>query len=74
MTAVPGQGNRATALRDRRDERATLSGLVFAARELGAELAGLPELEVRGLQDDDARALLESASGPGGRYLSGSSR
>jgi DNA-binding CsgD family transcriptional regulator len=40
-------------------------GLVFAARELGAELAGLPELEVRGLQDDDARALLESAwAGP----------
>ena len=35
--------------------------LVFAAREPGAELAGLPELEVTGLRDDDARALLESA-------------
>jgi hypothetical protein len=32
MTAVPGRGNRATALRDRRDERATLSGLVDAVR------------------------------------------
>ncbi len=40
-------------------------GLVFAARDPGAELAGLPELEVDGLRDDDARALLESAlSGP----------
>ena len=40
-------------------------GLVFAAREPGAELAGLPELEVGGLRDDDARALLESAlAGP----------
>jgi DNA-binding CsgD family transcriptional regulator/tetratricopeptide (TPR) repeat protein len=36
-------------------------GLVFAARAPGAELAGLPELEVGGLADDDARALLESA-------------
>jgi DNA-binding CsgD family transcriptional regulator len=36
-------------------------GLVFAAREPRAELAGLPELEVAGLRDDDARALLESA-------------
>jgi predicted ATPase len=36
-------------------------GLVFAAREPGADLAGLPELEVGGLQDDDARALLDSA-------------
>jgi len=36
-------------------------GLVFAAREPGAHLAGLPELEVRGLRDGDARALLESA-------------
>jgi len=36
-------------------------GLVFAAREPGAELAGLPELQVGGLQDDDARALLASA-------------
>jgi hypothetical protein len=32
-------------------------GLVFAAREPGAELAGLPELVVEGLRDDDARAL-----------------
>ncbi len=40
-------------------------GLVFAARDPGAELAGLPELEVDGLPDDDARALLESAlAGP----------
>jgi DNA-binding CsgD family transcriptional regulator len=40
-------------------------GLVFAAREPGAELAGLPELEVGGLQDEDARALLDSAlAGP----------
>ena len=30
-------------------------GLVFAAREPGAELAGLPELIVDGLQADDAR-------------------
>jgi DNA-binding NarL/FixJ family response regulator len=36
-------------------------GLVFAAREPGAELAGLPELEVGGLRDDDARVLLASA-------------
>jgi hypothetical protein len=35
-------------------------GLVFAAREPGPELAGLPELEVVGLRDDDARALLAS--------------
>jgi DNA-binding CsgD family transcriptional regulator len=40
-------------------------GLVFAARDPGAELAGLPELEVDGLLDEDARALLASAlSGP----------
>ena len=39
--------------------------LVFAARDLGAELAGLPELEVTGLADSDARALLASAlAGP----------
>src|SRR5215472_13003825 len=36
-------------------------GLVFAAREPGGDLAGLPELEVGGLRDDDARALLASA-------------
>src|SRR5262249_4553622 len=36
-------------------------GLVFAAPGPGAGLAGLPELEVGGLQDDDARALLASA-------------
>ena len=36
-------------------------GLVFAVREPGGALAGLPELEVTGLRDDDARALLESA-------------
>jgi DNA-binding CsgD family transcriptional regulator len=40
-------------------------GLVFAAREPGAELAGLPELEIAGLRENDARALLESAlAGP----------
>ena len=33
-------------------------GVVFAAREPGGELAHLPELEVRGLPKDDARALL----------------
>jgi DNA-binding NarL/FixJ family response regulator len=33
-------------------------GVVFAVREPGAELANLPELEVRGLLRDDARALL----------------
>ena len=39
--------------------------LVFAARDPGAELAGLPELEVGGLRDHDARALLEAAlAGP----------
>ena len=36
-------------------------GLVFSARDPGSELAGLPELEIGGLQDDDARALLEVA-------------
>jgi DNA-binding CsgD family transcriptional regulator len=36
-------------------------GLVFAAREPGAELAGLPELVVEGLGESDARALLDSA-------------
>ena len=40
-------------------------GLVFAARDPSADLAGLPELEVDGLRDDDARALLDSAlAGP----------
>jgi DNA-binding CsgD family transcriptional regulator len=40
-------------------------GLVFAAREPSAALAGLPELHVGGLQDDDARALLAAAlAGP----------
>src|SRR3954467_7497557 len=33
-------------------------GVVFAAREPGEELAHLPELDVRGLPTDDARALL----------------
>src|SRR4051812_35738362 len=33
-------------------------GVVFAAREPGERLAHLPELEVRGLLTDDARALL----------------
>ena len=35
-------------------------GVVFAAREPGEELAHLPELEVRGLLRDDARALLSA--------------
>ena len=40
-------------------------GLVFAARDPGDELAGLPELKVEGLRDRDARALLEEAlTGP----------
>jgi DNA-binding NarL/FixJ family response regulator len=40
-------------------------GLVFAAREPSAELAGLPDLEVGGLHEDDARALLDAAlAGP----------
>jgi DNA-binding CsgD family transcriptional regulator len=40
-------------------------GLVFATREPGAELAGLPELHVAGLREDDARALLAAAlAGP----------
>ncbi len=34
--------------------------MVFAARERGEELRGLPELEVQGLGDADARALLDS--------------
>jgi len=40
-------------------------GLVFAVRDSRPELTGLPELEVGGLPDEDARALLESAlAGP----------
>ncbi len=40
-------------------------GLVFAARVPGEELAGLPELAVRGLREGDARALLDSVlTGP----------
>ena len=35
-------------------------GLVFAAREPGEELAALPELAVGGLEEGDARALLDS--------------
>ena len=35
-------------------------GLLLAAREPAGELRGLPELEVLGLQDGDARALLRS--------------
>jgi DNA-binding CsgD family transcriptional regulator len=36
-------------------------GLVFAAREAAQELRGLPQLEVRGLGDQDARVLLARA-------------
>ena len=36
-------------------------GIVFAAREPGEELQHLSELEVRGLRDGDARALLSAA-------------
>src|SRR5215211_1546549 len=36
-------------------------GIVFAAREPGAELQHVPELEVRGVHNGDARALLSSA-------------
>jgi DNA-binding CsgD family transcriptional regulator len=43
--------------------RADPVGIVFAAREPGNELAQLPELEVRGLIDGDARALLSSLTG-----------
>jgi hypothetical protein len=40
-------------------------GLVFVAREPAAELAGLPELVVNGLREEDARALLDAAlTGP----------
>jgi DNA-binding CsgD family transcriptional regulator len=40
-------------------------GLVFAARGTGGELTGLPELVLEGLDEDDARALLDSAlTGP----------
>jgi DNA-binding CsgD family transcriptional regulator len=36
-------------------------GLVFAARVPGGDLAGLPELPVAGLSEEDARTLLDSA-------------
>jgi DNA-binding CsgD family transcriptional regulator/tetratricopeptide (TPR) repeat protein len=40
-------------------------GLVFAARDPGEELAGLPQLTVTGLREGDARALLDSVpTGP----------
>jgi DNA-binding CsgD family transcriptional regulator len=40
-------------------------GIVFAARILGDELVGLPELVVEGLREADARALLDSVlTGP----------
>jgi DNA-binding CsgD family transcriptional regulator len=38
-------------------------GLVFGAREVREELEGLPDLEVRGLRDAEARAVLSSAVG-----------
>ena len=40
-------------------------GLVFGARAPTSDLAGLPELVIGGLREDDARALLDSAlTGP----------
>jgi DNA-binding CsgD family transcriptional regulator len=40
-------------------------GMVFAARTVGEDLAGLPELQVDGLRESDGRALLDSAlAGP----------
>jgi DNA-binding CsgD family transcriptional regulator len=40
-------------------------GLVFGARDPGEELAGLPEMTVPGLEEGDARALLDSVlTGP----------
>ena len=40
-------------------------GLVFAIRGTGDDLAGLPELVIEGLGEEDARALLDSAlTGP----------
>ena len=40
-------------------------GLVFAARQPSGHVAGLPELVVGGLREDDARALLDSVlAGP----------
>ncbi len=36
-------------------------GIVFGAREPGEELRHMPELEVQGVRDGDARALLSSA-------------
>lgn len=38
-------------------------GLVFAARVLDDDLAGIPQLSIGGLADRDARALLDSALG-----------
>src|SRR6266702_2939861 len=46
-------------------------GLVFAAREPGGELAGLPELKVGGLGEGDARALLELPRGLSPAELAG---
>jgi len=43
--------------------RADPVGIVFAVREPGPELQHLPELEVRGVRDGEARALLSSAVG-----------
>jgi predicted ATPase len=42
--------------------RADSVGLVLSTRAAGDELAGLPELTVEGLREDDARALLDISS------------
>jgi DNA-binding CsgD family transcriptional regulator/tetratricopeptide (TPR) repeat protein len=43
--------------------RAEAVGLAFGARQISEALRGLAELEVRGLEDDDARALLGTVVG-----------
>ena len=40
-------------------------GLLFAVRDPGEQLGGLPDLEVRGLRDEDARGCCARWSGSG---------